>query len=54
MGLLLLRARKFGISVDELGSFTIGEIVDLLIEEGNDYEEWDYLPTQKDFDMFAR
>lgn len=34
--------------------FSIGEIVDLCIEESNDYEEWDYKPTQKDFDIFAR
>lgn len=54
VGLLLLRAKRHGISVDELGVFSIGEIIDLQIEEANDHEEWDYIPTQADIDLFTR
>lgn len=40
--------------MDELGVFSIGEIIDLQIEEANDHEEWDYIPTQADIDLFTR
>ena len=54
MGLLLLRMKELGISADEMELFTIGEVVDMYIEKGNDTQEWEYAPTQADFDKFMR
>ena len=46
--------KDLGITVDEMELFTIGEVVDMMIEKGNDYVEWDFQPTQADIDRFTR
>lgn len=30
----------------------MSDIIDMLVERGNDSEEYDYIATQEDFDMF--
>lgn len=46
--LFMLRALQTGIKLKELDYFTVGEIYDLLTENGNDREEWDRKATQED------
>lgn len=36
----------------EMEYLTIGEVYDMVIEQGNDYEEWDAIATQDDIDKF--
>lgn len=50
--LFLLRAAQLGIPIRDLELLTIGMVTDMLIEAGNDGEEYDQLPTQEDFDAF--
>jgi len=50
----MLRAKNLGLSLEELCYLTIGEIVDMCIEQGNDHEEWEYKPTQEDIDKLMR
>ncbi len=50
----MLRAKNLGLSLEELCYLTIGEIVDMCIEQGNDNEEWAYKPTQGDIDKLMR
>ena len=50
--LFMLRCLELGVSPSHLPYFDYGEIVDLLIERGNDGEEYDYVATQSDFDRF--
>lgn len=54
VGTYMLRVKELNIPLDELSLLTLGEITDMLIERGNDTEEWDYLPTEADFERFAR
>ena len=46
--------RELNINIDDMECYTLGEITDMMIEQGNDHEEWEYVPTQADFDRFAR
>lgn len=46
--------KQIGIHVDEMDAFSIGDILDMYIEQGNDNEEWEYLPTQEDIDRLMR
>lgn len=50
----MLRVKELNIPLDELPEFSLGDITDMLIERGNDSEEWEYLPTEADFERFAR
>ena len=51
-GLFILRCIELGITPSQLPLFDMGEIMDLLIERGNDAENWCYVATQEDFDRF--
>lgn len=48
----MLRAKQIGLSLMEMEYLTIGEVYDMVIEQGNDYEEWDAKATQEDIDKF--
>lgn len=50
----LLRVKELNIHLDELDYLTFGDVMDMLIERGNDSEEWELKPLQSDFDRFAR
>lgn len=50
----MLRIKELGLSFDEIDMLTMGDVLDMMIEQGNDYEEWDYLPTQEDIDRLMR
>ena len=50
----MLRAKELNITIPELEYLSFGDIVDMLVERGNDNEEWELKPTQADFDSFAR
>ena len=50
--LFLLRASQIGISIRDLDLLTIGMVTDMMIEAGNDHCDYEYLPTQEDFDKF--
>lgn len=54
VGTFMLRVKELNIPLDELPLFTMGEITDMLIERINDTEEWELLPTEADFEVFAR
>lgn len=49
----MLRAFQLGLSIDQLDEFTEGDIINLLIEQSNDYADYDYVATQEDMDRFA-
>ena len=51
-GLFLLRCYQIGLRVSDLFFLEFGDVMDMLIEEGNDQEQWDYVATQEDFDRF--
>lgn len=38
--------------MNDLDYLNYGEVVDMMIEAGNDKEEYDYIATQEDFDRF--
>lgn len=44
----MLRAYQFGINIRDLAFFDVGEIIDLMIESGNDNAEYPTLATQDD------
>ena len=50
----MLRAKQIGLSLMEMEYLTIGEVYDMVIEQGNDYEEWDAKATQDDIDKFMK
>ena len=50
--LFMLRCLELGITPSQLAYYDYGDIMDLLIERGNDAEDWDYVATQEDFDRF--
>ena len=54
VGLFMLRAKQIGLSLMEMEYLTIGEVYDMVIEQGNDYEEWDAKATQDDIDKFVK
>lgn len=51
-GLFMLRCLELGVNPSILHFFDYGEIMDMLIERGNDGEKYDYVATQADFDRF--
>ena len=52
--LFLLRCVEIGISIAELDLLTIGMLMDIWTEKGNDGATYDNLATQEDFDKFSR
>lgn len=50
--LFLLRCVEVGISIADLDLLTIGLVLDMWTEKGNDSEHYDYVATQDDFDKF--
>ena len=51
-GLYLLRCLQAGLSLSDLDNLTIGQVLDILTEAGNDCEKYSELATQADFDRF--
>lgn len=43
---------EVGISIRDLDLLTIGLIIDIWIEKGNDGEKYNVLASQNDFDQF--
>ena len=50
--LFLLRCIEIGISIADLDLLTIGMVMDIWTEKGNDSVKYDNLATQEDFDKF--
>lgn len=48
----MLRCCELGLSNRDCEGMTMGMVIDMLIERGNDYEEYDLVATQEDFDRF--
>lgn len=51
-GLYMLRCLQIGLSPSELHDLEYGMVLDMMIEQGNDNEEYDDIATQEDFDTF--
>jgi len=49
-----LRALQIGLRLSDLDELTEGQVLDILIESGNDSAEYGYEATQEDMDAFAR
>lgn len=52
LGLFLLRVAQMGLSLSDLDFLEYGTVMDMMTESSNDGAEYDYLPTQEDFDAF--
>lgn len=50
--LFLLRCVEIGISIRDLDLLTIGLVLDMWTERGNDDVKYDRVATQSDFDKF--
>ena len=50
--LFLLRCVEIGISIADLDLLTIGLILDMWTEKGNDSETYSYVADKSDFDRF--
>lgn len=50
--LFILRCLEIGISIRDMDYLTIGMVMDICIEKGNDSVKYDDLVTQEDFDKF--
>lgn len=50
--LFLLRCLEAGISIRDLDLLSIGLVMDIWTEKGNDGAEYDKVATQEDFDLF--
>lgn len=50
--MLMLRALEIGLKLSELEEITVGELLDILIEHGNDQYEYPIKATQEDFERF--
>ena len=50
--LFLLRCIEIGISIADLDLLTIGMVMDIWTEKGNDSVKYDNVATQEDFDKF--
>lgn len=48
----MLRCARLGLSVEALHNMTMGMVYDMLIEEGNDREEYPFKATQEDIKSF--
>lgn len=52
MGLYLNMCKALGLTLEELNLLTYGQVMDMLIEKGNDDCEYKQLATQADMDRF--
>lgn len=52
MGLYINMTKALGLSFEELDLLNYGQVMDMLIEKGNDTIEYKQLATQADFDRF--
>ena len=52
--LFLLRCLEIGLSMKDLEDLTIGMVMDIWTEKGNDSATYDNLATQEDFDKFQQ
>lgn len=50
--LFLLRCLEIGISIRDLDYLTIGMVMDIWTEKGNDSVKYGNMATQEDFDKF--
>lgn len=50
--LFILRCLEIGLSIKDLDYLTIGMVMDIWTEKGNDGVTYDNLATQEDFDKF--
>ena len=50
--MLMLRALEIGLKISELEEITVGELLDMLIEKGNDQYEYPIKATREDFARF--
>lgn len=50
--LYLLRATQIGLKIDDLEDIERGMLFDMITEQANDQEQYDYVATQEDFDKF--
>ena len=49
----MLRCSELGLVTDDvLDQYTMGMVYDMLIERGNDHEQYNYKATQEDIDKF--
>lgn len=48
----MLRCYQLGLSLADLVVLDYAEVIDMMIEAGNDRETWRQLATQEDFDRF--
>lgn len=51
-GIYMLRCLELGLRPSDLSDLEYGFVMDMLIERGNDAEDWDYVATQEDYDRF--
>lgn len=50
--MFMLRCAKLGLSDEALANMTMGMVYDMLIEEGNDREDYAFEATQEDIKAF--
>lgn len=50
--LFVLRAIQVGLSLSDLDTLSYGFVLGMLIEQGNDGQEYNEVATQADFDRF--
>ena len=50
--LFLLRCLEIGLSIKDLDYLTIGMVMDIWTEKGNDSVTYDNIATQEDFNKF--
>lgn len=48
----MLRCYQLGLSLADLVMLDYSEVIDMMIESGNDHAEWQQVATQEDFDRF--
>lgn len=51
-GIYMLRCLELGLRPSDLSDLEYGFVMDMLVERGNDAEDWDYVATQEDYDRF--
>lgn len=52
--LFTLRALQVGLRLSDLDELEEGQVMDIIIESGNDSAEYDFVATQEDMDDFAK
>lgn len=52
VGLYLLRVFQMGLNMSDLETLNYGDVLDMMIEYGNDSYDYKQIATQSDFDRF--